>query len=224
MMKSFSKFNLIKSKLNEGKKSLLDIILEPKFKYVDIEIPHYDYLRGNVLLSDLEMVEEDCPNIDIGQLINLLYIQFLHRIRKGSGVDEQGRKKILDLNILGQQIASKMEHYQILDSPVTRKKQRKLAPASPNLFTLQEFEVVENRTIQREQVAIVTVRMKISELYRGEILLNDIYNINNEYEIQLEQLIAMLYIDFITIIKQEGNTEAILKNIIDAFEYFGDYI
>lgn len=213
MMKSFSKFNLIKSKLFEGKKSFLDLLLEPKYQYVDIEVPHYDYLRGNVLLSDIEMVAEDCSPINIAQLIYLLYLQFLHQVRKGTSLDSLSHSIIL-----------KMEEYDLLDSPTIRKKNTKLAPVSPNLFALQEFEEKDPLSVRKEKTACITLRMKISEIYRGEILLHDMYQLNNEYELNVEQLMAMLYIDFIHTIKREGNDEELIKRILQAFDYYDQFM
>lgn len=211
-MKSFSKFNIIKSKLNEGKKSFLDMILEPKYQYIEIEVPHYDYLRGNVLLSDIEMVVAEGPSIDIAQLINLLYLQFLYQVRKGA-----------DLSTLAHSVVNKMIECNIWNSTIM-KKEKKLTGVTPNLFVLKEYDTAEIQEKPKQKQAFITIRMKISEIYRGEVFLHDIYNLNNDYIITVEELISMLYIDFIKTIKQAGNDEKVIYNIINAFEYFEHYM
>lgn len=188
------------------------MILEPKYQYVEIEVPHYDYLRGNVLLSDIEMVVDEGPSIDIGQLINLLYLQFLYQVRKGA-----------DLSALAHNVVNKMIECNLLESTLM-KKEKKLTSVTPNLFVLKEYETAELSKQSKPRQAIITIRMKISEIYRGEVFLNDIYNLNNEYDITVENLISMLYIDFIKTIKQAGNDEKVIYNIIKAFEYFESYM
>lgn len=214
MMKSFSKFNMLKEKMNEGRrKSLLDRVLEPKYKYLKIEVPYYDYLRGKVLLDDMSIVVPNCPPIDISLLVYLLYIQFLFQVRAGT-----------ELKVLSQNILSKMDSLDLLALPASRKKQQKLANVSPNLFTLQEFEVVEERKIPKEKIACITLRIKTSEIYRGEILLNDIFNLNSEYQFTVERIITMLYMDFIQMVKRVGNERRILQSIIHSMEQFEEYL
>lgn len=212
-MKSFSRFNLIKSKLSEGKKSFLDLILEPKYHYVEIELPLFDFRRGEVLISDIERVSEDAPSFDLGQLINLLYLQFMHQVRKGS-----------DISALGHKIMSKMEQFNIVNSHTVKKKHEKLTAVSPNLFMLQTHETIEKRSAPKQATACLTIRMRITEIYRGEVLLYDIYQLNQDYEWNVEQLITMLYLDFIDTIKREGNSEDLFIRIIDAFEFYYQYM
>ncbi|MEK5393995.1 hypothetical protein NSQ59_27225 [Margalitia sp. FSL K6-0131] len=218
-MKSYSKLNIIKRKLNEGKKSLLDYFLEPKYGYLDIEVPHYDYLRGNVLLSDIKVIAKDFPAIQINELIDLLYVQFLYQVRKGKKIQGDG----MDLNELGLVLLSKI-NFLNLEGVQAYRKVKKLTAVSQNLFMLQEQNEVEETNEKKEKVAIITIRMKLSEIYRGEILLNDLYNVNNEINLSVEQLISLLYIDFIRQVEKNGNSEKVIQSIIDSFESYSNYL
>jgi hypothetical protein len=51
---------------------------------------------------------------------------------------------------------------------------------------LQEYEVTEERRQQTEKIACIPIRIKTHEVYRGEILLNDIYNLNPDYTFTVE--------------------------------------
>lgn len=219
MVKSFSKLDLLRSKFQGESKSLWDILKEPGFKNIEIKIPYYDYLRGDVLIADMRKVLEKCPSIDLAKLIYLLYLQFLYQVRKGV-TTANNRKQGLDLSTLGYKLIS-LKNECTPRKLVEKVRFEEFNEITPNTWVFEEHEEDIKRTRKNKpKFAYLTIRMKTEEIYRGEILLNDLSNINNEIDIEIEDLMAMLYIDFIKKIKQEGNDERIMQSIVASYEYF----
>lgn len=219
MVRSFSKLELLKSKFQEESKSLWQLLKEPNYRYIEIELPYYDYLRGNVLISDMKSVMEDCPGIDLAKLIYLLYLQFLYQVKKGVTI-VNNKKQGLDLTTLSFKLISIKNE---CTSPKLVEKIRieDFNQITPNTWVLEEHEEEnEQPRKNKPKYAYLTIRMKTEEIYRGEVLLNDLSNINDEIDFEVEELMAMLYIDFITRIKQEGNDERVMKSIVSAYDHF----
>jgi hypothetical protein len=218
-MRSFSKLQLLKSKFQEESKSFWQVLKEPNYRYLEIELPYYDYLRGNVLISDMQNVLEDCPGIDIGKLIALLYLQFLYQVRKGA-TTVNNKKQGLDLETLGYKLVS-IKNDCIAPKLIEKVRKEEFKQVSPNTWAFEEHdEEIEQTKKNKPKYACPVIRMKAEDIYRGEILLNDLSQINEDIDFSVEELLAMLYIDFIKRIKQEGNDEKVLKSIVVAYDYF----
>lgn len=221
MVRSFSKLELLKNKFHEETKSFWQLLSEPKYKYIEVVIPYYDYLRGNVLLADMRSVVENCPGIDLAKLIYLLYLQFLYQVRKGVTA-VNNKKQGLDLSTLGYKLSSLKNEY-ITPKLVEKVKIEEFNQISPTTWILeeqeQEEEVKDTRN-DKPKNAYLTIRIKTSEIYRGEVLLYDLHNINEDIDFEVEELMAMLYVDFIKKIKKEGNDERVMKSIVAAYEYY----
>ncbi|MCM3168585.1 hypothetical protein [Peribacillus frigoritolerans] len=91
MKKSYSQFNLLSNKLLYGtkeKKSFFDYFL-PKYRYLQIEVPYYEFLRGEVFVEDLKDLFEEAPqNLSLYHLIALLYFDFLEQVKKGAKYEQ----------------------------------------------------------------------------------------------------------------------------------------
>jgi hypothetical protein len=218
-MRSFSKLQLLKNKFQEETKTLWQVLKEPSYRDLELELPYYDYLRGNVLISDMQNVLENCPGIDIGKLIALLYLQFLYQVRKGS-TTVNNKKQGLDLETLGYKLIS-IKNDCIAPKLIEKVRKEEFKQVSPNTWAFEEHEEeIEQPKKNKPQYACPVIRMKAEDIYRGEILLNDLSEINEDIDFNVEELMAMLYIDFIKRIKQEGNDEKVLKSIVVAYDYF----
>jgi hypothetical protein len=220
-VRSLSKLDLLKNKFQEEAKTFWQILKEPKFKYIDIVIPYYDYLRGQVLLADMEKILDNCPGIDLGKLINLLYLQFLSQIRKGI-TTVNNRKQGLDLNILSYKLISLKNEY-IEEPPklVEKIQIEEFKQITPTTWILQEqVEEIEHTSKEKPKNAYLTIRIKNQEVYRGEVLIYDLQQINPELSLNVEELIQILYMDFITKIKKDGNSDSVMKSIVAAYEFY----
>ncbi|MDM5215066.1 hypothetical protein QUF94_27490 [Peribacillus sp. NJ4] len=71
-----------------------------------------------------------------------------------------------------------------------------------------------------EKRAEITLRIKESEIYRGEVFLHDISPYLME-ELKVEDLLVILFMDFLKRIKEKGNLSQAMKAILLNFEdYF----
>ncbi|MFD0051512.1 hypothetical protein ACFVHQ_19705 [Actinomycetes bacterium NPDC127524] len=201
MKKSYSSLNLLQQKLKgAAPKGFFEYIFSSR-KYLTLTVNYYDYLRGKVFVEDMLDMYEDVPSsFDIAVLIHLLYDDFITQIRKG--IDNK--------QIAGFLIAGKKEH-------LSNKKEQKrvLKALNQHIFafeTIEEDIVPENGDNEKE--ASITIRMKESEVLRGEVFLHDLSPYLMDEHITIEELITILYLDFINQIKENGNSTSIQKNIL----------
>ena len=85
-----------------------------------------------------------------------------------------------------------------------------------------EFEtIIEEEEVkpQENQTACIVLRIRETELLRGEILLHDLFS-NTDFEISVEELISIVYLDFIEQIKNEGNSLKVQKSILTHIKSF----
>ncbi|WP_221568930.1 hypothetical protein [Alkalihalobacillus sp. TS-13] len=209
MERSLSNYDYLKQRLAgtmKKKKSMFSLFFETDYRYIEINIPYYDYLRGEVLINDVKTIADDAPDIDLGKLIALLYVQFLLQIRKGFPIKQ-----------VGQFLNGKKLEY------ITPEKQesRTMEVISNGQSTFWDYEEKDQVT-ENMKSAYLTVRMKKAEIYRGEILLYDLKNLNDTFEMTIEEMLAILYLDFIHKIKSEGNNEKTMKSIIKSVKWYTD--
>ena len=217
---SYSKLELLKNKIQEESKSLWQTLMEPNYRYIEIKIPYFDYLRGNVLIADIKEVVEDCPaNLNLVSLISLLYVQFLMQVKKGV-TTVNNRKQGLDLLTISHKLLNLKES--IYGTKLVEKiKIEQFNQLTPNTWGLEEYEEeVERNVSNKEKYAYLTIRMKTEQIYRGEILIHDLSIVNDEFDLTVEEILALLYIDFISKIKSEGNNDKVLKSIVSAYDYY----
>ncbi|MFB5935555.1 hypothetical protein ACE8FZ_20050 [Peribacillus frigoritolerans] len=208
MKKSYSQFNLLSNKLLYGtkeKKGFFDYLL-PKYRYLQIEVPYYEFLRGEVFVEDMKDLFEEAPqNLSLYHLIALLYFDFLEQVKKGAKYDQ----------ICPFLISSKKK---FLEGPMVQK--RVLKQLTSNLFSFEQREE-EIEVTSEEKRAEITLRIKESEIYRGEVFLHDIYPYMRGEELTVEDLLVILFMDFLQSIKVKGNSSQIMKAILLNFEdYF----
>ncbi len=204
MKKSYSQFRLLSDKLRFGfhdKKGIWDYFL-PSYRYLKIELPYYEYLRGEVFVEDIKDLYEDAQPITLYHLIVLLYFDFLEQVKKGASFEQ----------ICPFLIASKKK---FIERPKQQK--RMLKQVKSNLFSfVQQEEEIEVTSEERQ--AEITLKMKESEIYRGEIFLHDISPYLMDEEITVEHLLIILFMDFLEKVKEKGNSTQVMKAILLNFE------
>lgn len=208
MKKSYSQFSLLSNKLLYGtkeKKGFFDYLL-PKYRYLQIEVPYYEFLRGEVFVEDMKDLFEEAPqNLSLYHLIALLYFDFLEQVKKGAKYDQ----------ICPFLISSKKK---FLERPMVQK--RVLKQVTSNLFSFEQREV-EIEVTSEEKRAEITLRIKESEIYRGEVFLHDISPYMMGEELTVEGLLVILFMDFLQSIKEKGNSSQVMKAILLNYEdYF----
>jgi len=92
--KSFSRLSLLNEKMSNSYKGLFQSFFSSK-KYINVKLPYYDYLRGQVFIQDLRdnYPEDMSYSFDIGHLIHMLYMDFLHQIKRGVKKGKQKKRK-----------------------------------------------------------------------------------------------------------------------------------
>ena len=200
MKKSFSKLNILQSKLSGAGeyKSFFEFRSNQR-KYLTVSIPYYDYIRGKIFIEDLrEAFPEEVPFLfNIADLLYLLYDDLLSQVKRGAQNQE-----IAQFLILGK------ERY--FSYPKNEK--RVMKAISERLF---EFHVLEEeeKPNEVEKRAYIDVKIRESEILRGEVLLHDLEPHMNDITVTIEELLAIRFLDFIHLIKKEGNLSTVQLSI-----------
>lgn len=207
MKKSYSQFSLLSNKLLYGtkeKKGFFDFFLT-KYRYLQIKVPYYEYLRGEVFVEDIKDLFEEAQHLTLYHLIVLLYFDFLEQVKKGTKYEQ----------LCPFLITSKKK---FLERPIVQK--RVLKQVTSNLFSFEQREE-EIEVTSEEKQAEITLRIKESEIYRGEVFLHDISPYLMDEEFTVEDLLVILFMDFLQRIKEKGNSSQVMKSILLNFEdYF----
>lgn len=202
MKKSYSRLNLLQKKLQgfSSPKRFFDYILGNR-KYLTIVTGYYDYIRGEVFIDDMFDLYEEVPRgFDLAVLIHLLYKDFLTQIKKGN-INKQVAEFLLSgkAQYLGEKKVEK----------------RVMKALTEHVFTFEsiEEEVIEEGA-EKEKKAYITIQMKEAEILRGEIFLHDLTPYLKDQHVTIEDLLTILYLDFINQIKEKGNSDKVQKNIL----------
>lgn len=210
MKKSYSQLNILQERLSGvgQAKGLIQAFFSNK-KHITVEIPYYDYLRGIVFIRDLydNFGEEIRSDFDMSSLVYLLYTDFLTQMKKDATNQEVANYLIVNKE-------------KFFGRKATRKKVMK--EVSKNLFsfdTILEHEE-EGFPDDNDQTAFLTFRARESDIYRGEILLYDLSAFLKDTLISVEELIAILYLDFLENIKAKGNCHKTQRSIVAHLKRF----
>jgi hypothetical protein len=172
-------------------------------KYLTVTIPYFDYLRGKVFIQDLrDNFEDEVPyQFDFAVLLYMLYDDFLSQVKRGLAKHEQ---------IANYLVSGKKRYYK---KKITHK--RIMKPLTQHVFT---FETVEEEgeydKPDEEKNAYIELRMRESEVLRAEVLLHDLQPYTKDILINVEEMIGIVYLDFIQQVKSEGNTLKVQKSIL----------
>lgn len=97
---------------------------------------------------------------------------------------------------------------------------RVLKQLTSNLFSFEQREE-EIEVTSEEKRAEITLRIKESEIYRGEVFLHVISPYMMGEEFTVEDLLVILFMDFLQSIKEKGNSSQVMKAILLNYEdYF----
>jgi hypothetical protein len=167
-------------------------------KYITITLPYYEYLRGIVFIEDLrDVYGEEVPfSLDISKLLYILYDDFLNQIKRGAKNEE----------IAHYLIGGKERYF-------SKQQKRVLKAITKHVFEMDTIEEGEEAH-SNEKTAYLDIRIRETEVLRGEILLNDLESFLQGRELSVEQVIAIVYLEFIERIKQEGNSTKIQKSVL----------
>jgi hypothetical protein len=208
LKKSYSGLNLLQKKLSgvSGEyKNFIDFFLTNR-KYLTLKIPYYDYLRGIIFLDDMRSNygKEFPHHLDIATLVFILFDDFLVQIKRGSAKNQDIAAYLLD----------GIDKY--FHTP--KKEQRVMKALSNRLF---KFETVEYESDQDEiqteegKYAYLEIRIRETDVLRAEVLIHELHPFLSEATITVEELMTIIYLDFILTIKNDGNSEKVQTSLIN---------
>ena len=185
--------------MSNSYKGLFQIFFSSK-KYINVKLPYYDYLRGQVFIQDLRdnYPEDMSYSFDIGDLIHMLYMDFLQQIKRGV--------KNEDVSVY---LKHSMEKY----FPTKIAEQRVFKQVNNYSFQYEDIEELQEND-DDEKFAYLEIRAAEKIILRGEILLYDLSPFLDGTSITLEQLIAIIYLDFIKNVQEHGNSIAVQQTIL----------
>ena len=199
-MKKFSQSDLLSSFAVNGAGKFVNRFFESKYERIYIKIPELDYKRGNVFILDINDLIRTTSNIRFSfeKLLNLLYLDLLRQVQQG-----------MDLEAFGYSLIEKKQL-----------QEQRLYKTIKNVRRQNEYSYIFEEKIvnAKKENSIITISFKLEKrfLYRGEVLLYDLFELFPEFKITVEELISIYYIDFITKIKHGDSN--ILKGIIQAID------
>lgn len=204
MKKSYSSLNILQKRLSGAMDSsgLFGTLLSGR-KYITITMPYYDYIRGKVFIQDLrDNYEEQVPyHFDIAVLLYMLYDDFLTQVKKGAKNEQ----------IANYLFAGKKRYFQ-----KKTKARRIMKPLTQHVFQFETVEEEEEEVkVQEEKTAYIELRMRESEVLRGEVLVHDLLPYTKDIEISVEEMITIVYLDFIQNVKSDGNSLKVQKSILE---------
>lgn len=214
MLKSFSNLNLLQSRqyISPFKKGF-SRLLRLDTGILTLTLPYYDYLRGLVFIDDVKRVyEEETPSLfDLAALISLLHDDFIYHTQKGVRDHQQTASFLLH---------AKRTYLKRTSLQQTRK--MKKVHSNTFAFELEEEEVPVQQK-KKEDNAVIEMALREAKIQRTEILLYDISPYLQDEWITVEELITILYLDFIDKVKREGNTEKLMNSILKGLEFYSKF-
>ncbi|MFT9486638.1 MAG: hypothetical protein ACH0QD_04615 [Tepidibacillus sp.] len=156
-----------------------------------LNISSYDLFRAEILVEDLIALAGEDLEFNVDMLIILLYEDFLRQIRAGEEL------KTL-LNRLYQKHSNIFEEtYEYLEQE--------------NYYTLKLHKTTSKKKNKYTQFPIEISRQSA---IRGEVLLYDLYKIDDNFSMSLEELLSLLFIDFVRKIQTTGNETKTIRGIL----------
>ncbi|KZE67997.1 hypothetical protein AWM68_17655 [Fictibacillus phosphorivorans] len=211
MIKSYSGLNLLQKHLKgiSETKGFLSYFLS-SHRYLNIQMPYYDYLRGKIFINDLRDNHVDSVpyNFDINDLIWMLYQDFLNQVKKGAQNDQ----------IAAYLVGGKQRYFK-----KQKKAKKVMKPLTEHVFTFEivDEEVEENTDSEdNAKTAYLDIRISESELLRGEVLIHDLTAYLKGVEVSIEEVVTIVYLDFIENVKSNGNSVKVQKSILAHMKKF----
>lgn len=195
-MKKFNHLSLLQEALNGNHRGIIRNLFEPKHITLGLHFPRYYYLRGKILVDDVnELIDEQIPTFTFEKLVQLLFEDILYLAKERSAFE----------------MAKAFKQFLL-------KKEKREEEAVQDLHQINEyqFEFRTQRKKREEHYVFHPVSFHRKLLLRGEILIHDMIKALPELKITLQEVITLRYIDCME--QVENNNPIIIKNIIAAFD------
>ncbi|MEK5645866.1 hypothetical protein BK138_32290 [Paenibacillus rhizosphaerae] len=199
------KYQLIRSELltMQNKSNIKGLIssifsfpLRSSFAFIQVDLPEYDVLRAEVFLEDLADILEEESQLTIIDLLALLLQDFLY-------VASTTAK----LEILKDSLLEKRKHY--LSKTEQIEEYIEVSPGHASLQIRDKERRIRYYTLE------LTIPRKTA--LRLEIILYDLEQMFKTFQMGLDELISIVFLEFVHHLKA-GNQKEIIKRFI---QYFG---
>jgi len=203
-MRKFSQLDLIHNAVVSGAGEVINRFFESKYATVTIKIPKYDYLRGKVLVSDInDLLEDENKPYTLEELFQLLFEDLLKQMAYGDLMQNQKKQGSFDIETMANFFMNKKEEIYISESGT----EQTWIQETPNLFK------IEDRVISKKADFIeFPLRILKKVALRGEVFLYDMAEVYPGFNLTLEEAIAIHYCHVMKNVKQ-GNHD-ILRRIL----------
>ncbi|MGU3473098.1 hypothetical protein ACLBWT_18370 [Paenibacillus sp. D51F] len=159
-----------------------------------IRAEEIDFARADVFIGDINKKTRGAfAELNVEHLVHILYDDFLQQVREFLNVEKLNKDTVtLD---------------DIVDSLIQR---RKL------YFPRQKRSEVGHHSVVRKRWAILEVQLLRENAQRGEVFLYDASTIYSDFEMTLEELMSILFVDFIAQLRR-GNQQILVNTLLDKF-------
>ncbi|GGG18655.1 hypothetical protein [Paenibacillus abyssi] len=198
-MKPQKRFNLISDRLQEiasPQRSILGNLFGRLSKTptvgLRLRFPQYDYLRAEMFVEDLLELCDYEITFQVDDLISILYKDFLVQVAQGTN-----QKQLLI------KLKEKQDrHFRVSD------KVAEYVWLNPN-----HLHRTEKNVPRKVKYLMMEMQILRKAALRGEVFLMDLSQLDPEFTLTLDQLISILFIDFVSELKS-GNDADLVQNII----------
>ncbi|MDP5276100.1 hypothetical protein [Chengkuizengella axinellae] len=195
-MKKFSRLNFLNKAIIGDSGEVLNGLFSSKYAKLDIKLPEYDFKRGKVLVGDINRwLDTEDEKLTITELINLLYENLLKDI-----------------------ITNKEHHFieNIAYTYMEKKRNYPIFKKKEVLWPDQNHPYPPSKPLNsNDRIIVIPIKILKESTLRGEVFLHDMYEAYSEFNVTLEEIITIHYIDVMSEIKKGNNTivRSILKNL-----------
>lgn len=179
---------------------------------LSLKMKHIDYLRGEAFIDDIQEIFEEvypeCERLNIAELINILFKDFIKQIKSGT----QDHKVVADFLLDG--------NLRYLQPLIQIKKkngssQRELQQVSTYSFIYED--VIEEEDVcdkELDDMVYIDIMFKEKFINRVKILLYDLEPHLKRESFSVEEVIVIRYLNFIERVRTEGNNPKVMESIL----------
>lgn len=203
-MKKFSQLNLIHNAVVSGTGEIINRFFESKYVTLYIQVPRYDFLRGKVLVSDInELLDEDIKPYTLEELFQLLFEDLLKQMAYGDLLKSTKKQAGFDLETMANFFMNKKEEL-FIDQSQT---EHALIQETDSLFTFED-RIISKKVDKVE----FPLRLLKKIALRGEVFLYDMAEVCPGFDLTLEESITIHYCHVMKSVKQGDHN--VLRRIL----------
>jgi hypothetical protein len=165
-----------------------------RFVRVNVRAEEIDFSRAEVFIGDINAKTNGAfAALTLEHLVHILYSDFLQHIRE-------------NLN----EVKTNADTVTLKDAVNSLIEKRKI------FFPRQKRSDVGNYSVVRKRWVLLEIQLRRETAQRGEVFLYDAGTVFPEFEMSLEELLSILFVDFISQLRR-GNQQILINALLDSF-------